>query len=142
MSTPRLVLEGFTELVNQLHQLPAEIKAQGFAIVKDEAQRAADEIRAAYPPGPTGTLKRRVKVDVPSSTVIIAIVLSTAPHAHLYEFGTEIRKTRQGWNRGAMWKEPGKPHPVTVPIARRRRAEMERRLADLVRAQGFEVTGV
>lgn len=129
-------LEGFDELVKQLTNAPKEIRAEAMEIVREETEGAAVDIAAGYPEGPTGNLRRRVKTSYPSSQIIVGIAQSTAPHSHLYEFGTQVRKTDSGANRGST-----RPHPVTVPVARKRRARIFRRLVDLVTRRGFEVTG-
>jgi hypothetical protein len=75
-----------------------------------------------------------VRTQYPSATILVGKVLSRAPHSHLYEFGTKRRRTAKGANRGAMSEKA-----ITVPIARRRRARMARRLVDLLRSKGFQV---
>ena len=132
----RVEVEGLTQLMEALGAVPDELRTVGMNIVQEETEDAAEEIRQAYPRGATGNLQQGVKVEFPSSTILVGIIRSTAQHAHLYEFGTQQRATASGANRGF-----GPPHPVTVPIAQRRRRVMLGRLVDLVREHGFEVSG-
>jgi hypothetical protein len=67
-----------------------------------------------------------------------ALVQSTAPHAHLYEYGTEVRHTRTGAARGKM--PPAGPNGM-VPIVARRRRRMYDRLKGVLAKMGLEVRG-
>lgn len=124
---------GLDAFLKDLHAIPRDLQRDGFAIVREETEGAAAEIAQHYPKK-TGALQRRVKTQFPSSTILIGLVISGAPHAQFYEFGTKKRTNAAGANRGAM-----PATPVTVPIARQRRARMSRRLVDLLRHNGFEV---
>lgn len=134
----KLTLDGFDELIGELTRAPQEMRAEGMGIVREETEGAAAEIRNQYHTK-TGTLAKRVETEYPSTQVLVGIVRSRAPHAHLYEFGTQKRQTNSGANRGTM---PAALPAVTVPIARRRRLRMIRRLADMLTRKGFEVSGV
>lgn len=126
------------ELVQMLTDAPKEIREDGMSIVKEETQAAAMEIGMAYSRhSRTGRLARQVTTEFPSTTILYGQVLSRAPHSHLFEFGTRKRHTDRGWNRGAV---PEADPQVTVPIAQRRRERMMRRLADVLRQRGFEVS--
>lgn len=128
-----VTLDGFDALIQQLTDAPAHIREQGMTIVREETEGAAIEIEASYPQK-TGTLASRVKTLFPSTTLLVGIVQSTAPHSHLYEFGTKPRQNKAGANRGAM------PAKKTTPaIAQRRRTRMMRRLTEMVEHMGFEV---
>lgn len=67
----------------------------------EAANRMAAELGGLYPQGPTGNLRRGLRVEHGRRG---SYVLSRARHAHLYEWGTRPRKnyTRQGANRGVM----------------------------------------
>lgn len=131
----RVQWTGMKELIAELTDAPAEIRADGMVILREELESAADEIRAAYPQGPTGNLKRGVSVSIPNSQALIGSVKSTSPESHLYEFGTQTRQSRGG-NRGAA-----RPHPVTVPIANQHRREMFERMKQMLANMGFQVSG-
>jgi hypothetical protein len=90
--------DGLDELRQVLGRMPAvlqpEVQARAFA----HAGAAATTLRAAYPEGPTGNLRRGVRLDQRaargggSATVLV----SAAPHAWIYERGTKPREGRGG----------------------------------------------
>lgn len=126
-------LEGFEELIQQLTDAPREIRDEGFVILKEETEGAAVEIASAFAAhSKTGTLAKRVKTSYPAESVLIGIVQSTAPHAHLFEWGTRQRQNAAGANRGVM------PATKTTPqIAQKRRERMFRRLREMLIRRGF-----
>jgi hypothetical protein len=143
----RFVLEGLDPWLEALRQLPGELRDEARTIVHDTATHAADEMRAAYPEGPRGRLKRGVKVALHEGNEFGAgaAVKNTAPHAFIFEQGTQARYVSTlplgraknfGYRRGAM--PPGR---VFIPIAIRRRRAMYQALVEVVRRNGFEVTG-
>ena len=132
-----LRIEGLAELRAALRALPAELAAEAGPLVEAAAEGAAAEVRAGYQrAGGTGNLADHVVVDVVAMGRFgaAARVRSTARHAWLFELGTEVRHTRDGWNRGRM--PPGK---VFVPVLMRRRAALWRALAGLLASAGLEV---
>lgn len=136
MSGNHLRFEGLEELKADLRRLPADLRDEGGAIVLEEGQGAATDIIAAYPEV-TGHLKKGVKVEVfatPWGTTVQ--VKNVAPHAYIFENGTQVRHTALGLNRGAA--PPGR---VFVPIVVRRRRRMYERLKDLLRSKGLTVSG-
>jgi hypothetical protein len=135
----RLVLDGLAELRAALRALPEELRSDGAKIVDDAAEVTAASLKQSYPLGDTGNLRGGVSIateHTPHGT--IGIVRSRSPHAHLWEFGTQNRTTRQGWNRG---RSPAHHNQGLVGIASRNRRRKQARLIDLVRRAGFEVTG-
>ena len=134
----QLTIRGIAELKDALGRLPTELKGQATQIVIDAAYSAQAEIVAAYPQGPTGKLKKGVKVRVqeigPYS--VAAQVRSSAPHGWLSETGTKARKTKRGWNRGTMPNAPD----VFIPAMVRYRRAMYLKLAELIRSTGLTVT--
>jgi hypothetical protein len=129
----KLQWSGLNDFLREFGAIPEQLREEGMQIIREETEGAAQEIAQQYP-RVTGNLQRRVKVEFPSSTILVGIVRSGSPHSHLYEFGTKQRRTDAGANRGVM---PAKA--VTVPIARRRRARMARRMVELLRRKGFQV---
>jgi HK97 gp10 family phage protein len=100
------VIDGLTELTEQLAQLPAALQAEARAITLQRANRAAARMREAYPQR-TGdgnkSLRNRLKVTTEESNVSAsAIVKNTSPLAAIFEFGTQARHNALGANRGAM----------------------------------------
>ncbi len=124
---------GLQDVMQQLTHAPRALREDAMAIVREETEGAAIEMQQQYA-RKTGTLAARVKTAYPVSGALIGIAQSTAPHSHLYEFGTRVRSTKAGANRGVM---PEKP--TTPQIAQRRRARMARRLIELVKSHGFQV---
>ena len=134
----KLELKGLTELQRALRNLPEDFRQEADVIVQAQSEEAQRQIRQAYPEGPTGNLRRGVSREINSSKFTSrAIVRSRAKHAHLFEHGTQNRKTAQGWNRGAMPDAPD--HQRMIPIVIRRRRAMVAALKDLVRRAGFKV---
>ena len=132
----RVTLDGMGALIQAMTDAPDEIRAEGMDIIREETEATASGLRAAYPRR-TGTLQSRVRTVYPSSTILLGIVRSQAPHASIWHFGTATRRTRRGANRGAM--PQATPEPL-VPLARRHRARMFDRLKGLLVRMGFTVT--
>jgi hypothetical protein len=133
-----LTIRGIAELKDALGKLPTELKGQATGIVIEAAYSAQRDIVAAYPQGPTGKLKKGVKVTVQEIGPygVAAQVRSSAPHGWLYEYGTKARQTKKGWNRGTMPDPPA----VFIPAMVRYRRAMYLKLADLIRSTGLIVT--
>lgn len=139
MSDNRLTYDGLNEFVADLIQLPKELSGEGGDIVISRATEAGDDIRAEYAASAvTGNLAEHVKVTVKEKNEFgaIAEVKSTARHAYIYENGTQIRKTKDGKNLGAM-----PPANIFVPTVIRKRRAMVDDLKDLMRDKGLEVSG-
>jgi hypothetical protein len=68
-----------------------------------------------------------------------AIIRSRSPHASIFERGTKVRQTRNGANRGAMPQPPESER--MIPIVVRRRRVMVEALTELVKSNGFVVSG-
>lgn len=123
--------------LQELRKLPESLRGDGARVVAGAASKAAQELRRAYTEGPTGNLKAGIKVETNATKFGTgAVVKVTAKHAHLYEFGTQIRRNKAGANRGAM-----PPKPTAIPVFIRRRREMYEQLIDLLERQGLQVTG-
>lgn len=135
----RVEFEGLEALIADLRRLPDELKGEGLEIVIDAANGAAGEIRQAYGRARvTGNLADHVRVGIQAfgQHGAAAVVESGARHAHLYEYGTQTRRTSSGANRGVM-----PPGNVFVPVVIRRRRSMYERLKGLLRQKGLEVSG-
>jgi hypothetical protein len=137
MASVRLSFDGLSDLIAALKALPDALAAEAGKDVHDAANRAAEEVIAAYPEV-TGNLKQHVKVVTKNAGRygVVAQVRSTAKHADLYEFGTQARHTALGYNRGTM-----PPAKKFVPIMARYRRRMQDRLIKVVEAEGFTVRG-
>jgi Bacteriophage HK97-gp10, putative tail-component len=132
-----VVWKGMREYADELAALPREVAAEAAAIVYDEATQAADEIRASYPVV-SGELRNSVRVvDRSRDLTATTKVINTAKYAVPFEFGTQVRHTKRGFNRGAIAK-PGAN--VFVPITvRHRRAALQRVIA-AIETHGAKVT--
>lgn len=134
-------IQGFDELIRQLTDAPEHIRDRGMEIVKATTETAAREIQATYPKGPTGNLRDRVKTFYPSESLLVGIIRSTAPHSHLWEFGTRVRRNAAGANRGRMPAHKGHAAKVTPTIADKHRQTMVRQLVAMLRGMGFQISG-
>jgi hypothetical protein len=96
--------------------------------VRTSASASADEVRNSYPSRETGNLRAGVRVDqAPDAdpAIAAAVVVSGAPHAHLYEDGTRYARAR----------------PTFWPIVNRQARDMEQQLSAIVEGRNFGVTG-
>jgi hypothetical protein len=145
----RLELIGVLELRRLLQTLPQDLHRQAIGIVEGSARRAAASIRAAYPTGTPGRfykgkpiqpggLKRGVAVTRPRAVdrplSVTSMVINRAPHALLFERGTETRQNQYGDHRGRM-----PPGNVFIPRILTNRRRMYTELAALVQSQGLSV---
>lgn len=122
----RLELRGFTELQRELAVLPRRLDAAADPVLLRYARRAAEQVRAAYPVV-TGNLRAGVEILARTARGVATLytLVSSSPHAHLYEFGTA---------RTA-------PRATFLPITETERHDAVRAVADLVRAEGLTVAG-
>lgn len=128
---------GLRELMEELRKLPAALAAEAEAQIEAHTKAAADTIRDKYP-DVTGNLKGGVKYSVRKNRDgAMGRVVSSAPHAFIYETGTASRQTALGYNRGPM---PGKK--IFIPTMQAERAALEEDLADILRAAGLQVIKV
>jgi hypothetical protein len=131
---------GLETFRNELRRLPEHLQDEAARIVVAAASEAQKDVQAAYPVGPTGNLKRGVRLNVESQSRLgaRAVVRSTAQHAHIFEKGTKIRRTRTGANRGRMPEAP--VNQQLSPIAIRARRRMVEALIKLVQSTGLTVS--
>ena len=136
----QLRLDGMAELREALRKLPEELAGEASHIIEGIANGVASETRRVYPIQ-TGRLVGGVKVThfEHGKVAAGAVVKSSAPHSHLYEYGTKSRKTAKGWNRGSMPKADESKR--MIPIVVRARKRMYAQLSDLLRRAGFVIEG-
>jgi Bacteriophage HK97-gp10, putative tail-component len=138
VSNNRLELN-LAEFRAALRNLPKELAAEAAPVVDHATEVTAASLFQSYPLGGTGNLRKGVKHSVERSAFgVIGTVKSTSPHAHLWEFGTQNRRTRQGWRRGAA---PAHYDRGLVGIATRWRRRMNEQLIGIVKRAGFQVSG-
>jgi hypothetical protein len=116
-----LNLSGLKELARALDQMPKALADQSSALVRQTAVETASELRQELAQGPTGNLKRGVRLK--QRDPLVWQVISGANIAFINEEGTKVRKTRTGANRGIS-----PPSKVVARVAGRKRREMNRGL--------------
>lgn len=134
----RVELRGLDEFRRAMRSRPSHLAQEALAIVDAHSEEATRLISDGYPEGPTGNLKRGVRRNLVSSRFGgSAVVRSRAPHASIFEHGTERRTTDKGYNRGAM-PQPDERERF-IPKAIRIRRRMVAALTDMLRRNGFQV---
>lgn len=160
MANNRIEWQGLEELRRLLRQLPPELTGEGGAIVHAAARGAFQEIYERYPVGPGtkkrlgGTLRRGLSLSIGHARRgesvgkgaefgASAVIKNRAPHAWIFENGTQVRRVSAkvpgragnfGVTRGSM--PPGR---VFVPAVIRHRNRMNEQLKALLRSKGFQV---
>jgi hypothetical protein len=131
----RVRFEGLEELQEALRTLPAELLLEATTIVQDAAEGAKTKIAAGYPSRAT-TLRDGLEVNTVSATAMGVVVLlrNKAPESRWFEFGTQVRHTKLGWNRGQM-----PATPVFFPEFYRARRGQWAALAAMVERHGLTV---
>lgn len=142
MATNRIRWEGLDELKALLRTLPAELTAEGGAIVEAHARAADNAIAQSYPIGKTGNLAggMRVTINANGRYGTGALIKNAAPHAWFYEHGTVKREyeTQRNKKRKSVGRMP--PHPVFIPIMQDFRDLMYEELAHMLVRYGFAVS--
>lgn len=134
----KLVWDGLNELKAQLREMPVELRDDASEIVDGTGEAAKADVIEAYA-NVTGNLDRGVRLEKEQSPFgSIAVLMSNARHAYLYEFGTKPRYTGAGSYKGVM---PAKDKPTFISIAVRHRREMYRKLVALLERAGLQVSG-
>lgn len=138
MSVIRLQWAGLQELIAELRRLPVALRDDAAAIVAEESEGAAADVRAGYAAHRvTGNLEDHVVVTKSTGAFGTgAVVKSQAKHAYMFEVGTMVRQTASGATRG--FAEPGN---VFIPAVQRRRRAMYERLKVMLTAHGLTVSG-
>lgn len=132
-------VHGLDELMAALEAAPVEVLHAATAIVNEETEATAAALKAAYPTTGRGNMAAGVITRVAESgTGVVGTVDSVSPEAVWWEFGTQDRRTRQGWYRG---RAPQHRQEGLIPIAARHRRRMWDRVVAAVEAAGFTVIG-
>jgi hypothetical protein len=131
--------DGLTEFARALKALPEQLATASQAAVKRAADTTMSEVLSGYPLGPTGGMRAGVLQVTHDQGVVFGVdVRSTAPEAHLWEYGTTTRATHRGANRGYMRAHQS---DSLHAIGDRARAAMNSELQQLVADAGFTVVG-
>ena len=124
-----------SDLARAMDHASDEIKREVAGLVDAAAYRTQSRVQAAYPVGPTGTLRSRVIVTQPrrfqGGPVPPRQVRATAPHVHIWQEGT---RDRFDATRGNAYRGRSPRHGrVFEAIAAQERREMLQRAEDLLR---------
>lgn len=132
---------GLAEFRALLRQLPADVRGEADHLVQEAANTAGVRIRTNYGlHRHTGNLQASVRVTHrPTRYGLRSTVRTTAPHAHLFEYGTGARQTSQGAYRGVM--PPAPPLHAFHPVVAQEQRILYARLADVLRRHGLQVGG-
>jgi hypothetical protein len=130
-------MPGLEQLIVEMRNLPKDLAREASGIVVESAEDAGAEVRDKYP-NKTGDLKSKVRVTrvAKGQFGAGAQVQNTSPLAFIFENGSEVRRTKEGWFRGRM--PPGR---VFIPTMRKHRRRMYERLKALLESKGLQVTG-
>jgi hypothetical protein len=137
MARNHVVWQGLDEYRKQLANLPEDCTVESGRLIEGTANAAYVDISGAYP-SRTGNLRRGMRLTQTrrEGMLVKAVVKNVAPHANIFEVGTQARHTKLGANRGSM--PPG--HVFVPRIVRHRRALTEK-LKAMVARHGATVTG-
>jgi len=122
----QLVLTGFKELRAELAALPESAKRDSAPILLSRARKAQADVVAAYP-SVTGTLRAGVRVveRVARGVATLYTLVTSAPYAHIFEFGSFRQR----------------PRATFLPISERARRDAVVAVAQMVEAKGLVVRG-
>ena len=131
-----LRLEGLSAFADDVTQLPTTLRDESRPVVTNAADTAEATIRAAYPEV-TGELKAGLRQEtVESATGVQVRLVNDSLHAVWYEYGTELRQTSLGYNRGRM-----PAAKVFGPAAAQEKRQMVEDVIAVVEAEGLRVRG-
>lgn len=142
----RFVFEGMAQFREELRKLPMDLRNEGTVIVEGAAKAAMAETFEKYPISrgrkrrgrfiPGGQLRKGLRIQYePSPYGARAVVVNKAPHAYIFENGTEMRETATGAKRGAA-----RPGRVFIPTMIKYRRQMNQQLMALLRRAGLIVS--
>jgi hypothetical protein len=122
----KIELGGFDDLLRDLVALPVKLQHGADPILLRHARASQARVQGAYPVV-TGNLRGGVKIVERTARGVATLytLVSSSPHAHLYEFGT-ARTT---------------PRATFLPITEHDRRAATADVAELVRAEGITVGG-
>ena len=132
-----LRIDGVSDLVRDLTRLPETLGEAAAPSVDQAATDAEATIRANYPRR-SGALRDGLRsetvTDDPAHPRLRLV--NDAPHAVVYEYGSELRHTATGAPRGRM--------PAAhnfVPVVVREKRDLVEDVIDLVEREGLTVRG-
>lgn len=94
-------VKGFNGIDRALQRLDTQMRAETLVrVLKESAEPFEAEYERGAPPFLHGKVRTRV-ADVGRTGATVATG-SKHPLAHIFEFGTRVRKTSSGWLRGSI----------------------------------------
>lgn len=135
MAQTQLTWDGLAEFRSELQAFPQKLDREGATQVRAQAEAARSEIRAGYVVR-SGTLANSLQPVRYSDDGLSARLVNTAPYAAAYEYGSAVRHTSKGFNRGRV-----DAHHSLVPVAMRRRRALVSGLTDYLQQQGLQTSG-
>jgi hypothetical protein len=144
MSQNRFVFDGLEELREELRNLPRELADEAGDIVTGNAEAAVAEVRQVYEQHvASGNLLKRLFISTSQSAFGAgALVRNSAPHAWIFENGSQARHWAAGKGTGAMWGKTAQPPTHTfIRAMMRHRKQMYEQLKALLAQKGLQVTG-
>ena len=129
--------DGVKELIEQFATLAPDLTTASAPIVELSVRVAKDTIYTGYPMR-TGNLRKGLAVTVANETTRTqATVVNKAPHAWLFERGSQARHNAIGANRGSM-----PPNPLfSSTMMRTRRALYTALVPHLAEQFGLKIDG-
>jgi len=144
MSDMRFVWEGLQELKDALRRLPDELGYSAAGLVRQAGYGAAADLRSSYPvsgkPKKTGGRRLAQGVTIRDDYGrfgAVVTVQSMARHAHLWEWGTQDRRTATRPTGAMVPSQYGAP--LFVPVVNRYRARLYEQQVQLLRHAGVEL---
>lgn len=139
--TAQFTFDGLDEVRAALKSAPEALRRELVPEVNALVESLASEVTSAYPIGPTGNLRKGVRLTrvADAAGLLVGRVATTAPHSRIYEGGTVPRQNKRRANRGVM-----PAANIFIPAAIRHRARLEevaRRALAAFRIPGFENDG-
>ena len=124
------------EFAEALRQLPKDLADEARAIVKHAADEAQATVVSQYKPSAASIARAWRQKEWDSRFGTKVQLINTNSLAALYEYGTELRHTSQGWSRGRM---PASHTFIRAVVDER--AGMFDDLTALLERAGFRVSG-
>lgn len=131
-----LTIAEIAETARAFEQLPPEMVKEATNLISGVANQATFQLKGQYP---MGGLRDHVQVEQLNKSSAYAgfRIKNTDKKAWWWEYGTAVRHTKLGYNRGE-WK---RPHGTLVDQLQKSRAQMWVLLRDFLVRKGLKVSG-
>lgn len=135
--------DGLDEYKALLRQLPEACNVEAGHAVEEAVNRAYTTVSEVYGAHRfTGNLQKGLKIATLNKGAYGTgrILRSTAPHAWLFDNGSQARHWLSGKSTGRMWGKTPPTHVFVQTVIRERRRLYDR-VKDMLRRKGAVVTG-